>query len=72
MDGERLIIEQKVLQHHLPQNAFKFVDAVGENPHVLIAAKTNSSKVYTLRIDLNELIKCICNIIQKGLNSENK
>ena len=52
---ERLNLEKKVFQdQHLPSNTYVFKDMATSKPYVLMAARTNSGRVYTIRIDLDE------------------
>ena len=41
-----------VLSRRLPSNAYSFRDMNTAHPYVLMAAKTNSGNLYTLRVDL--------------------
>lgn len=52
MDNERYQAELSVLSSRLPQNVFRFVGVGTSNPYVLMAARTNSKNVYTLKIEL--------------------
>lgn len=52
MNLQRQRIEEKVLRHYLPSNTFVFKDLSTNNPYVLMAARTNNGKIYTIRIDL--------------------
>ncbi len=47
-------MEQNVLGRHLPSNTFVFKDLSKSNPYVLMAARTNSGNIYTIRIDLGK------------------
>lgn len=48
----RLLKEQEVLAAHLQPNTYQFVDMQTNLPYLVMAAKTNSGKVYTLKIHL--------------------
>lgn len=52
MTTERFNLEKNVLERYLPSNTYVFKDTSTDNPYVLMAAKTNSGNVYTLRVDL--------------------
>lgn len=54
MDARRFEAEKKVLATKLPFNAYLFKDMDTPHPYLLMAAKTNNGKVYTLRIDLED------------------
>ena len=53
MSPTRLAAEKRALGLYLPQNAFVFKEDEVE-PYVLMAVKTNSGHLYTLRIDLGD------------------
>lgn len=53
MTKERYQLEVRVLENYFPSNAFLFKDMWGDEPYLLMAAKTNSGTIYTIRIDLN-------------------
>lgn len=53
MDNERYQAELSVLASRLPQNVYRFVGVGTSNPYVLMAARTNSKNVYTLKIELS-------------------
>ena len=52
MDEKRLSAEKKVLAFKLPPSSYKFMDMDTNNPYIVMAAKTNSGIIYTIRIDL--------------------
>ena len=54
MSANRYRAEVDALQRSLPSNMFKFFDMDTDLPYVKMAAVTNSKKIYTLRIDLDE------------------
>ena len=47
MEPDKLKANKRVLEQNLPQNAFLFKDDL-----LLVAAKTNSGKIYTVWIEL--------------------
>ena len=51
---QRLQMEKAVLQRHMPSNTYLFKDLPTDKPYVLMAAKTNSGNIYTIRIDLGQ------------------
>jgi hypothetical protein len=48
----RLLKEQAVLAAHMQPNMYSFADMDTSNPYAIMAAMTNSGKVYTLKIHL--------------------
>lgn len=52
MDDKRLAAEKRVLASKLPVSSYRFMDMDTDNPFIVMAAKTNSGNVYTIRIDL--------------------
>lgn len=48
----RLLKEQEILAAHMQPNTYRFADMDTNNPYVIMAAMTNSGKVYTLKIHL--------------------
>lgn len=52
MTEERLNLEKQVLASKLPKNSYRFMDMDSDNPYLVMAAKTNSGNIYTVRIDL--------------------
>ena len=50
----RLLKEQEVLAAHMQPNTYQFMDMDTRNPYVIMAAMTNSGKVYTLKIHLEQ------------------
>ncbi len=44
--------ELRVLQSHLPENSYRFMNMGTVNPYVAFAARTNRGNVYTLRVEL--------------------
>ena len=52
MERERYQAELMVLSHRLPANAYRFRNIGTCSEDVLMAARTNSGRVYTLRIEL--------------------
>ena len=52
MTEERLKMEKKVLSSKLPASSYRFMDMNTTNPYLVMAAKTNSGNIYTIRIDL--------------------
>lgn len=52
MDDKRLEAEKQVLSSKLPSNSYRFMDMSTSCPYIVMAAKTNSGNVYTVRIDL--------------------
>lgn len=48
----RLLKEQEVLAAHMPPNTYSFADMDTNSPYTIMAAMTNSGKVYTLKIHL--------------------
>lgn len=48
----RLLKEQEVLAAHMQPNTYQFQDMNTDAPYVIMAAMTNSGKVYTLKIHL--------------------
>lgn len=50
----RLLKEQEVLAVHMKPNTYQFVDMNTALPYVVMAAMTNSGKVYTLKIHLEQ------------------
>ena len=59
MTASRYHAEVDALQLSLPSNMFKFCDMDTDQPYLKIAAVTNSKKVYTLRIDLDQFPESI-------------
>ena len=53
MTPERYNLELAVLKNYLPENIFVFRDMGTAMPYLLMAARTNSGHVYTLRIELD-------------------
>ncbi len=53
METSRYLAEKAVLSHRLPQNAYCFRNMQTDHPDILMAARTNSGGIYTLRIDLS-------------------
>lgn len=53
MDNDRYQAELTVLRTKLPSNAYRFMDMGTSHPYVIMAARTNSGNIYTLRIDLS-------------------
>lgn len=54
MTQKRQEAELKVLQEKLPANIYRFVGMETADPYLMMAARTNNGKVYTLRIELAE------------------
>lgn len=54
IDARRYRTEVEILRMSLPDNMFKFYDMDTDEPYLKIAAVTNSKKIYTLRINLDE------------------
>lgn len=54
MNEERLKAEQDILQSHLPENSYRFIDMETSKPYMALAAKTNRGNIYTIRIELDE------------------
>lgn len=54
MDIERLNLEKAVLSRYFPSSNYMFNDIGTRNAHLLVGVKTNSEKVYTLKIDLSQ------------------
>lgn len=54
MDNKRLELEKQVLARKLPPNMYMFREMGTANAHLLIGARTNSKKVYTLKIMLDD------------------
>lgn len=52
MDNERYQAELSVLRSRLPENVYHFSGIGTSNPYVLMAARTNSRNVYTIKIEL--------------------
>lgn len=52
MTKQRLELEKKVLELHLPKSAFVFRDIETSTPYVMFAANTNSGNIYTIRVEL--------------------
>ena len=52
MDDKRLEAEKEVLATRLPSSSYRFMDMDTSCPYIVMAAKTNSGKIYTIRIDL--------------------
>lgn len=52
MDDKRLEAEKQVLASKLPSNSYRFMDMNTSCPYIVMAAKTNSGNIYTVRIDL--------------------
>ena len=52
MTQERFQLERQVLSKYLPSNTYVFKDLGTNSPYILMAARTNGGKIYTLRIDL--------------------
>ena len=52
MDNERYQAELSVLRNRLPENVYHFSGINTSNPFVLMAARTNSRNVYTIKIEL--------------------
>ena len=53
MENSRYQAELSVLSHRLPVNAYRFRNMNTDHPDILMAARTNSGNIYTLRIDLS-------------------
>ncbi len=53
MDTNRLNLEKAVLSRYFPPSNFVFKNMGTSNAHLLVGVKTNSDKVYTLKIDLS-------------------
>lgn len=54
MTPERLQLEKQVLASKLPGNIYRFMDMDQPEPYLIMAAKTNRGKIYTIKIMLNE------------------
>lgn len=55
IDNHRYLLEKEVLKkENFPESAYRFVGIGTKEPYVRMAAKTNSGKVYTLHIELDE------------------
>ncbi|MBF0651483.1 hypothetical protein IR083_21955 [Dysgonomonas sp. GY75] len=54
MDIDRLNLEKAVLSRYFPPSNYMFNDIGTRNAHLLVGVKTNSEKVYTLKIDLSQ------------------
>lgn len=59
MDNARYQAELTVLRKKLPVNSYQFLDMDTAKPYVMMAARTNGGKLYTLRIELSEFPTCI-------------
>ncbi len=54
MERERYQAELAVLSRRLPANAYRFRNIGTSSEDILMAARTNSGNLYTLRIELNQ------------------
>lgn len=59
MEQARYQAELSVLSRRLSPNLYRFCDMCTSRPYVLMAARTNSGKVYTLRVELSGFPTCI-------------
>ena len=48
MNKERLEAEQNVLRRKLPENAYRFMDMDSSKPYLVMAAKTNRGRIYSI------------------------
>lgn len=53
MKFNRYKAEQEVLEAKLPSNIYRFMDMDTSMPYLVMAARTNSGNIYTLRIELD-------------------
>lgn len=53
MKFNRYKAEQEVLEAKLPSNIYRFMDMDTPMPYLVMAARTNSGNIYTLRIELD-------------------
>lgn len=54
MTAERFNLEKSVLEKYQPSNTYVFKNLSTSNPYLLMAARTKSGNVYTLRFDLKD------------------
>lgn len=54
MNKSRYKAEQEVLEAKLPSNIYRFMDMNTAKPYLVMAARTNSGNIYTLKIELDE------------------
>ena len=72
MTAARYHAEVEALSLSLPPNMFQFCDMDTEKPYLKMAALTNSKKLYTLRVDLDQFPESIPKVfITKMLKSKN-
>lgn len=63
MDNQRKRLEEQVITHYMGNNgAFSFSDLDTPTPYLRIAARTNSGKIYVLRIELTDYPAKIPNV----------
>ncbi len=53
MKNSRYKAEQEVLEAKLPSNIYRFMDMNTSKPYLVMAGRTNSGNIYTLRIELD-------------------
>lgn len=57
MKNSRYKAEQEVLEAKLPSNIYRFMDMNTSKPYLVMAGRTNSGNIYTLRIELERFLK---------------
>ena len=71
MTAARYYAEVEALSLSLPPNMFQFCDMDTDKPYLKMAALTNSKKLYTLRVDLDQFPEAIPKVfITQMLNSK--